>query len=262
KILIFHRFSDEKIDCNFKIAKVLPKCGHTQLVDCHKEPLLFTCRQPCSAELKCGHSCKGNCCDCRNGRLHVTCNEECGKILICGHKCETPCAADCPPCEKQCTMQCNHSKCSVGAKNKKHGVKAGSSRICGVPCPPCNEKCSWKCPHFECKQKCNERCDRPRCDEKCEKTLKCKKCKKMIPCISLCGEICIYLCQKCDESRLKEIREIFFGMEEEPDARFIKLRDCGHIFEITGFDSYVDNSLVEADEDPESDNIPVVSQIL
>lgn len=35
--------------------------------------------------------------------------------------------------------------------------------------------------------------------------------------------------------------DIFFGTEDEDDARFVELEDCGHIFEVTGLDHYIDN---------------------
>lgn len=49
----------------------------------------------------------------------------------------------------------------------------------------------------------------------------------------MCSETCI--CAECDAS----IREVFFGDEDEKDARFIKLTDCGHVFEVKGLDRYM-----------------------
>lgn len=34
--------------------------------------------------------------------------------------------------------------------------------------------------------------------------------------------------------------EIFFGTEDEDDARFVQLADCGHVFEVTGMDQMMD----------------------
>jgi len=53
----------------------------------------------------------------------------------------------------------------------------------------------------------------------------------------MCGEKCPNLCRICDPKN--EAFDIFFGSEEEPDARFIQL-ECKHIFEVTGFDHYID----------------------
>jgi len=57
------------------------------------------------------------------------------------------------------------------------------------------------------------------------------------PCIGLCGEICPRWCRKCHK---KEVTEIFFGTEDDPKACFIQLQDCGHIFEVTGLNQWMD----------------------
>ena len=62
-----------------------------------------------------------------------------------------------------------------------------------------------------------------------------KKCGH--PCIGLCGEKCPTVCRTCDKVT---VTEIFFGTEDEPDARFIQLEDCGHIFEVSGLDHWMD----------------------
>lgn len=58
------------------------------------------------------------------------------------------------------------------------------------------------------------------------------------PCIGLCGEPCPKKCRICNRD---EVTEIFFGTEDEDEARFVELEDCGHIFEVTGLDRYIDN---------------------
>lgn len=58
------------------------------------------------------------------------------------------------------------------------------------------------------------------------------------PCIGLCGEPCPKKCRICNRD---EVTEIFFGTEDEENARFVELEDCGHIFEVTGLDHYIDN---------------------
>lgn len=70
-------------------------------------------------------------------------------------------------------------------------------------------------------------------------------------CIGVCGEDCIDVCRICDaekffgtEDELDEegklvrrgedgIRSVFFGTEEEEGVRFVQLKDCGHVFEMT-----------------------------
>jgi hypothetical protein len=38
---------------------------------------------------------------------------------------------------------------------------------------------------------------------------------------------------------LDEVTQIFFGFEDEPDARFVQLEDCSHIFEVQALDRYM-----------------------
>ena len=37
----------------------------------------------------------------------------------------------------------------------------------------------------------------------------------------------------------EEVYEIFFGTEEDPEANFIQLKDCGHVFEVSGMDMWM-----------------------
>jgi len=109
-----------------------------------------------------------------------------------------------------CLDRCNHSRCP---------------KECGRPCDPCREPCLWTCPHFRCGRLCHEPCDRPRCDQACTRRLPCGH-----ACIGVCGETCPSKCRVCDGD---EVTEIFFGREDEPDARFVQLEDCQHVFEVS-----------------------------
>ena len=258
-------------DCKIPIPKVIPKCGHLQNVPCFQEPSTFTCQEKCKYKLdcehecknKCGeehtkkcltdvphkfcdcghegnvrcyeklanpkctskcqavldceHKCKGSCSSCFSGFIHKECMEKCGRILVCGHECLSPCASNCPPCQRQCENQCIHSRCP---------------QLCGIPCNPCREQCEWRCPHFVCKKLCFEPCDRPRCNKPCPKPLQCGH-----RCIGLCGEPCPDKCRIC---HCDEVKEIFFGNEDEPDAHFVQLEDCKHILEVAGLDHWMD----------------------
>ena len=160
----------------------------------------------------------GTCGGCKQGRVHQPCSSKCGRGLFCGHNCEVPCTKNCPPCPKKCQNKCPHSICQYK---------------CGEPCKECNELCQWKCVHLKCTKLCGEMCNRPRCDRPCRKRL--EKCGHR--CAGLCGEPCPKKCLICDKD---ELTEIFFGNEDEENARFLELADCGHIFEVKGMDCYID----------------------
>ena len=204
------------ISCCVRMNKTLP-CGHTQNIPCYLDASIAECRQPCDTFLDCGHKCPGRCGQCQRGRLHVCCRSKCGRTLVCSHVCNFPCTPTCPPCMEECNNYCVHSKCQ---------------RKCYEPCVPCREKCRWKCEHHRCSRPCSEMCDRPPCDEPCKKSLKCGH-----PCIGLCGEKCPTKCRVCDRD---EVCEIFFGNEEDEDARFIQLEECGHVIEVTGCDTWME----------------------
>ncbi|XP_022092111.1 NFX1-type zinc finger-containing protein 1-like [Acanthaster planci] len=135
---------------------------------------------------------------------------------VCGHQCTALCTRECPPCAQKCQNQCVHSKCP---------------NRCGDPCTPCQEPCPWRCPHYRCRKKCSEACDRPPCNRPCPARLRCGH-----PCIGLCGEPCPDKCRVCHRD---EVTEIFFGSEDEPDARFVQLEDCSHVFDVDGLDQWM-----------------------
>ncbi|NWR35552.1 ZNFX1 protein, partial [Tachuris rubrigastra] len=197
------------------------KCGHKQPVECWitttQPEMAVKCSFKCSVTLACGHACSGSCYTCFEGRFHKACNKPCKRFLICSHKCQEPCTTECPPCQMKCENYCVHSKC-----NKK----------CGESCVPCAEPCEWQCQHYQCTNLCSEPCNRPRCNVPCSKLLRCGH-----PCAGFCGEPCPNKCLVCNH---EELTEIFFGFEDDPDARFVQLEDCGHIFESQGFDHYMD----------------------
>lgn len=272
-------------NCRVKVEKVIPQCQHTQMVPCHQDPATFTCQMPCQKllpcghrcdsvcgepcstkcivivtlklscghsqqgacfyqtikeqpeckaqcnhQLKCGHSCRGTCSKCYQGRFHIPCPRRCERLLICSHKCMEPCTRECPPCQRTCENCCVHSNCM---------------RQCGQLCAPCIEPCDWQCPHYSCSKLCHQPCDRPPCTEPCRKTLKCGH-----PCIGLCGDKCPNKCRHCDHD---DVSEIFFGTEDEPDARFIQLEDCGHIFEYTAMDQWMS----DANNGPEEEQVAI-----
>ena len=44
--------------------------------------------------------------------------------------------------------------------------------------------------------------------------------------------------------------EIYFGTEDEPDARFVELADCGHVFEVEAMDQWMDQAETTHDGKP------------
>ena len=199
--------------CTKKCHEIFKKTdwpwGHLVSIACSATPA--DCSHPCEATLECGHACSGTCGECRMGRIHKRCKLHCGRVLICSHSCMSRCKESCPPCSAKCENLCGHSECP---------------EKCGEPCTPCHEECLWKCPHHACTKKCSEMCERPRCSEPCNQVLSCGH-----DCCGLCKEECI--CAECTP-----VREIFFGEEENESARFLKLPDCQHVFEVAGLDRY------------------------
>ena len=202
--------------CKESIEKVLP-CGHTVDLLCYENPQDVECPVQCTTLLKCGQKCQGNCGSCHQGRLHIQCKSKCDRELVCGHICTFPCSTECPPCQKQCNNYCTHSNCP---------------KSCYEPCDPCMEDCDWSCEHLKCTRKCGEICNRPPCNEPCRELLPCGH-----QCIGLCGDSCPKLCRTCNN---EEVSEIFFGAEDEPDARFVELTDCSHLIEYSGLDQWME----------------------
>ena len=77
-------------------------------------------------------------------------------------------------------------------------------------------------------------CDRPRCNQPCQKILPCYHVCRGLQCQKEC------ICTVCDKNDgVDPITTIFLGGEEDEDARFMKLPDCGHIFAVSDLDRYV-----------------------
>lgn len=108
------------------------------------------------------------------------------------------------------------------------------------------EKCEWRCDHWQCTKRCYEKCDRELC--KHPNTTLLEKCGHQS--IGVCGEESLQLCRICDKNI---VQDIFFGTEEENDARFIQLEDCKHILEVTGLIDWM-NAKSESISDINGDN--------
>ncbi|KAL3847655.1 hypothetical protein ACJMK2_018556 [Sinanodonta woodiana] len=253
--------------CDAMTTKIVPRCGHTQVMPCGMNPAEFICQDNCEFKLSCGHTCQNKCgsahtTDCQIiigkkwpcehvgevkcfKRDDTTCSNYCGEVLDCEHLCEGTCGSCFEgrvhrPCKHRCkrTLVCGH-ECEDSCKNcppcrrpcENRCVHSKCGFLCGELCVPCREPCEWKCPHFKCTKLCSESCNRSRCNEPCSKNLSCGH-----PCIGLCGETCPQYCRVCDKDIVTEVK---FGREDEPDARFVQLEDCDHIVEVDALDQWI-----------------------
>lgn len=279
--LVCHEKCPEK--CPVRVEKIIPQCQHTQMVPCHQDPSTFTCQEPCTKLLSCGHPCKSRCgepctekcrvkitltlrcghsqedsCFYKTQTEEPSCWTSCTHVLKCGHVCPGNCHMCYQgrfhvPCDHQCErlLICSHTcrePCTSDCPPCKRLCENRCShskcmKPCGQPCVPCSEPCTWQCPHQSCGKLCHEPCDRPPCTKPCTKKLDCSH-----RCIGLCGDKCPTKCRICDH---EEVTEIFFGNEDDPETCFIQLEDCGHIIEHTAMDIYMgmDDSQLENEED-------------
>ncbi|XP_046560626.1 NFX1-type zinc finger-containing protein 1-like isoform X1 [Haliotis rubra] len=247
--------------CVVPVQKIIPSCGHEQIVPCFQDPHDFSCRGNCETDLDCGHRCGEAC-----GKAHqcratikktfrcghveevlcinkdtVECWVRCGEKLDCGHICDgncnrchegrlhVPCQKMCKEiliCGHECGAKCSHCPpCRMACENRCPHERC--TKFCGEICDPCIAPCEWKCEHFKCTLLCDEPCDRPPCNEPCKKKLPCEH-----QCIGLCGEPCPMQCRFCNAALVSNV-------SGKPNARFVFLEDCGHIVEVTSLDRHM-----------------------
>lgn len=155
--------------CVVKVPKVMPVCGHTQLLPCHKDPVEWDCQISCEDILKCGHKCLSKCSDkdhkclqkvnvtfngcdhemtveCHKRALTVICEMPCEVTLACQHRCANKCHA---PHNSICREE------SLKTLNCKHTVTAPCyKKIEEISCPyPCEK--TLFCGH-QCKNNCGD----------------------------------------------------------------------------------------------------------
>lgn len=87
--------------CRALVKKMIPSCGHEQLIPCHLDPDEFSCLEPCEKRLACDHLCDKKCGE--------ACANECSAPVekdwsSCGHRCETKCHID--PTISSCNSPC------------------------------------------------------------------------------------------------------------------------------------------------------------
>ncbi|KAL8616355.1 hypothetical protein ACOMHN_032209 [Nucella lapillus] len=211
-------------ECEYKVTKKVPMCGHQAEMRCHRDPHLWDCRERCEGKLPCGHQCTGVCSDCRKKRSHVLkCTEVVDRVWPCGHLVQEAChfTPDLLPCKKPCeaTLSCTHTcqgtcgTCWAGRVHVPCKEKCGRALpgcghkcplLCGTTCLPCTMKsCGAACQHSACKLPCGTPCQL--CTEQCPW----KSCKHQ-ECSSLCHDPCSPCGQPCPKKLLN------CGTEEHP----------------------------------------------
>ncbi|KAK1901087.1 NFX1-type zinc finger-containing protein 1 [Dissostichus eleginoides] len=161
------------------------------------------------------------------------CKKPCEFRLVCGHVCTRVCHPYDPEHKKyECHKKCQKTMCDLG-----HRCPLDCYKECPEECKVKVEKIIPRCQHTQMVP-CHQDPETFVCQEPCNKLLDCEH-----PCVSFCGEPCTSYCKqevtltlKCGHSQ----QEIFFGTEDEPDAYFIQLEDCGHIVEYTAMDQYME----------------------
>ncbi|ELU00979.1 hypothetical protein CAPTEDRAFT_62018, partial [Capitella teleta] len=254
--------------CQTLVAKIIPECGHEQMVPCHQDPEKFTCQILCNREKPCGHTCVRPCGDeclpCHQPvvktlskcghKQRVLCFEEiddiectspkctlpCEDVFACGHKCLGICGDSederHATCHRKCTrtLQCGH-------------LCFGK---CGEPCPPCKVRCQGGCSHGYCKEFCGSPCSwclEPckwscphfRCDLTCWHPCKRPACNFPCPkylmcghqCSGLCGEECPQVCKICHSGLFQQLTR---GRKE----MLIALNPCHHVFTVSQLDAH------------------------
>ena len=122
KKLMCHQMHNlASIKCDVKVDKVITKCGHVLRLACFVDVTseIFSCTEPCTEILGCGHNCGGVCGKClkegENGVVsfeHPTCTKKCDRPLgICNHRCPKVChdGEGCGNCEAKCEVSLDSS---------------------------------------------------------------------------------------------------------------------------------------------------------
>ena len=156
-------------NCREKVVKILPQCGHEQIVACYRDPHTHTCQASCKKELSCEHPCTNRCGE--------PCTTAClvevpKKFTHCNHTIRLPCSmsVDEVYCQEQVQRElpCYHftfMKCSESVDNFKCKAQVIVPLNCGHMfkgmCHKKNEKCTvltekiQKCGH-KLKLPCHE----------------------------------------------------------------------------------------------------------
>ena len=207
--------------CKAQVEKVIPSCGHSQNMYCHKDPgdievqcrtwVVVTCKRghevhkkcftrndPCQESViatlpLCGHS---QTIKCYENAAQVACTSPCERDLPCGHRCDRACGKPCAAlCRKTVEKKrlCGHTL----------RVKCFQD-VYTVVCPEACDRI-LRCGH-RCTNTCGEPCE-DRCQEKVNMKLDCGHtymktcsstedvhCRKAVKKELLCGHTAVMPC--------------------------------------------------------------------
>lgn len=110
------------------------------------------------------------------------------------------------------------------------------------------EKCEWGCEHSKCTKLCSEPCDRELCEHPAERII--QKCGHAS--IGVCGENEPSLCRICDKDAVEDVC-LFFGKENNENARLLELDDCKHVFELEGLKQWMGSEPVSTESNTDDD---------
>ena len=226
--------------CMTEVTKVIPKCGHHQVMPCHQNPNEVDCQHNCEKSCSKGHPCpllcSEKCLPCKSKVIatipscghegYVSCSQDLNKVKckkLCkrkcglGHPCKLKCYQECIcTTEVERTLKCGHTATLPCSEDPNH-------HICTAPCPK-----KLRCGH-NCSSTCGERCSSLSCEEKVKtKSIICgheiettcgnrflAKCfKKIQVTLPLCGHTAEAFCHqktklfgmKCLQPCLKKLR--------------------------------------------------------
>ena len=174
---------EKDFPCREIVTKIMPGCRHEQDIPCSTKPTSVLCQALCSIKCINGHPCQ------------KLCYEKCGECQVdmekvipgCNHKqmvpcylkpeyfnCNAPCPKLCPnghPCPKECFESCGRCTLRVLKEVPECGHKQ-LVKCYQEPDPAkCTGECEELCPNGEHKLKKLCSEDWPRCTEKVTKTL-------------------------------------------------------------------------------------------
>ena len=214
--------------CMAGVKKIIPYCGHENIIPCSWDPQYCKCMRPCEKQLPCGHTCAKVC-------GASMCTQECKvkvpKILPCGHSDTLPCSRPVNsvycweqvlktlPCDHEATMACSQSVDTYECQFKMDKQFPDCKHFTTLPCCTpiwsvnCQEQVSKKLPcGHEAVMECPESVDTYKCQFKVERqfpnckhniTLPCStpiakiNCQEEVPRQLPCGH---EVSMKCSES--------------------------------------------------------------